>query len=185
MPVYRTAETLADLQGILQLQHANLSQTIGPHEAREQGFVTLQHTLPLLREMNADYGHSIAVEDEQVVGYALMMQRRFETQIPALAALMQQLDHSRWRGRPLTEYPYFIMGQVCVAKAFRGQGVFVGLYQHLCTRLAADFAVVVTEIAALNTRSCRAHAKIGFVEMQRYLAKDGREWVVVGKDCRE
>jgi GNAT superfamily N-acetyltransferase len=185
MPSYRTAQTLADFDGILELQQANLARNIGAAEARSQGFVTLVHTRSLLRAMNADYGHSIAVVEEQVVGYALMMQHRFEAQVPALADLMHQLRQLEWGGRPLATYSYFIMGQICVAKALRGQGVFAALYEHLCARLAKDFELVITEIAVHNPRSLRAHAKIGFVEIRRYSAEDGREWVIVGKQCRE
>ena len=40
-----------------------------------------------------------------------------------------------------------------------------------------DFAI--TEIAATNLRSLKAHRRIGFKEINTYLSPDKTEWVVV------
>ncbi|RME91770.1 MAG: GNAT family N-acetyltransferase [Bacteroidetes bacterium] len=185
MIIYRTARSAQDMEQIIELQRLNLAATVGEEEARAQGFVTLVHDVALLTDMNREYGHSVAIDAGQLVGYALMMPRSFGSRIPALTAMLDQLAILPWQGRRLSTMRYFIMGQVCVAKSHRGRGVFAGLYQHLCSRLAADFEVVVTEIASHNTRSCRAHAKLGFIEIHRYLAKEDTEWIIVGKKCRE
>ena len=172
--------TDAKLQQVLRLQKANLPQHITAEEAREQGFVTVDHTLELLRDMNTPYCHSAAWTDEELAGYALVMETRFRHRIPILFPMFELLDGVPWQGMPLREWRYFVMGQVCVAKPFRGQGVFAGLYLDLRARLSAHFDLVVTEIATRNTRSVKAHEKVGFETLQNYMDLGGEEWVIVG-----
>ena len=63
---------------------------------------------------------------------------------------------------------YYVMGQVCVAKAFRGKGVFDLLYQAHRRHLDAQYDCSITEVATRNTRSMRAHDRIGFAVIDRY-----------------
>ena len=179
------AATSADLPAILQLQQANLPQHITAHEALEQGFLTVEHDLGLLGEMNQACAHTIAKQGETLAGYALSMTRNFGDRIPVLRPLFELIDQLEWRGRSVQGIPYILMGQVCVAKDYRGQGVFAGLYQCMQERMASDYELIITEISTRNTRSQRAHQKVGFVDMHRYQAPDGENWVVVGLPCRK
>jgi hypothetical protein len=73
---------------------------------------------------------------------------------------------------------YYVMGQVCVAKSWRGTGVFDHLYAAHRKHLHGRFDACVTEISVRNTRSLKAHMRVGFEELERYRdATD--EWVVV------
>lgn len=174
----------ADLPAILHLQQENLPKSISRQEAIEQGFLTVEHDLPLLRDMNDACAHTIAKDDEKLAGYALSMTRSFDERIPILKPLFELIDQLHWQGRSVQQIPYILMGQVCVAKDFRGKGVFSGLYREMQKRMAADFELIITEISTRNTRSIRAHQKVGFVDMHQYKAPDGEEWVVVGLPCR-
>ncbi len=178
------AATESDLPKIQRLQQANLPQAISATEALEQGFLTVEHDLPLLRDMNNVCAHTIAKAEDELAGYALSMTREFGDRIPILVPLFELIDTLNWEGKAVSDVPYILMGQVCVAKSHRGQGVFTGLYRHMQTRMATNFEVIITEISARNTRSIRAHQKVGFVDMHRYQAPDGENWVVVGLACR-
>jgi hypothetical protein len=75
------------------------------------------------------------------------------------------------------------MGQVCVAREHRGKGVVDGLYRTLAERYRDRFDFTVTEVAARNTRSLRAHARAGFETLHVYPdATTGEEWHVVALD---
>ena len=88
---YTASNTEDDLLQILQLQQENLPKNISEQEAKEQGFVTLEHNLDLLAEMNTPYPHAIAKNGHKVVGYALMMLPHF-------------FDHAKERvNRPMTD----------------------------------------------------------------------------------
>jgi hypothetical protein len=177
---YGPARTDEDLHAILSLQQENLPKAISVEEAREQGFVTVEHDFALLREMNDHFPHAIARDGDVLAGYALAMLPLFGDRIPVLRSLFARLDQLEWEGVPLHALRYCVMGQVCVARPYRGQGVFAGVYEDLGRRMAPHFDLLVTEIATRNTRSLRAHEKIGLVEMERFSEAGGADWVIVG-----
>ena len=180
---YGPARTETDLRQILALQRANLPDHLTAGEQAEQGFVSVQHDLELLRRMNTPFAHSVARDGEEVVAYALVMEPRFRSEIAMLRSLFDRADRQHFRGRALADIPYFVMGQVCIAKAYRGQGVFDALYTDLCQRLSGNFDLVVTLIAGRNSRSLRAHERVGFRELERYAGDSGEEWVLVARPC--
>ena len=179
------ARTEDDLEGILALQRRNLETSLSDTDVRADGFVTVRHDLELLSEMNASAAHVVARADGVVVGYALVMLREFETRIPILAPMFEVLRDLSFRGRPLDETSYFVMGQVCVAEGHRGSGVFGALYDGLRRNYRDDFDLVVTEIATRNGRSRRAHEKVGFELLRRYVDEEGESWDVVTWDWSE
>ena len=180
MFTYGPTTTDAHLQQVMALQKANLPRNISIEEAREQGFVTVDHDMETLRDMNTPYCHSAAWTGEELAGYALVMETRFGNRIPVLVPMFELLDEIPWRGKPLKDWNYFVMGQVCVAKPFRGKGVFKGLYLDMRDRLSDHFGLVVTEISSRNPRSIRAHKKVGFETIHEYTDPEGEHWVVVG-----
>ena len=174
------AKTDADLLGILALQQQNLAIHLSPEEVADQGFVTVVHNLDILRRMNNAGAHTIAKDGDRVVGYALTMLPQFRSDIPVLVSMFDRLDLMEWKGKSLLHTAYFVMGQVCVAKECRGQGVFDRLNQGLKDFNSARFELVVTEISRRNTRSLRAHERFGFQIMQEFTDEEhGEEWVIV------
>ena len=179
MITYETAKSDQDLQAILNLQAKNLPINISPEEAKAQGFVTLQHDFDLLKKMNHPYGHIIAKDGDEVVAYALTMLRTWKDEIPLLVPMFENIDKINYGGVLLQDAKYFTMGQVCVAKSQRGKGVFKGLYEKMKTEMEGEFDYLITEIAARNLRSLRAHAKVGFEEIKRHTPEGDEEWVIV------
>jgi L-amino acid N-acyltransferase YncA len=72
-----------------------------------------------------------------------------------------------------------VVGQVCVAKAFRGTGLLQQCYAFYRNRYATKYDFAITEVAASNTRSLTAHQKCGFQEIARYPGANGQEWCVI------
>mgnify|MGYP006266272957 CR=1 FL=1 len=182
---YRAAATDADLQAIMRLQKINLPAKITAEELKAQGFVTVDHDRETLRDMNTPYGHSTAWDGGTLAGYALVMETRFRGRIPILFPMFELLDGIICAGKPLQEWSYFVMGQVCVAKAYRGTGVFAGLYRDMKKRLSVHFDFVVTEVSTRNPRSIRAHEKVGFQTIHKYTDPWGEHWVVVALGLRQ
>ena len=178
MLTYGVSISERDLQGILELQQANLAAAVSIEEAIKEGFVTVEHDLDLLTKMNSPFPHIIAKSDDDVIGYVLVMLRDLADEIPVLIPMFQQINNTSYKGQLLNRYKYFVMGQVCIDKAFRGQGVFSGLYKEMIKRMKADFDFIITEISTRNTRSIRAHEKMGFEVVKTYEA-DGEDWVIV------
>jgi hypothetical protein len=174
------AQNKEELLGILALQQANLPSNISKEEAISQGFVTVIHDLPLLQRMNDAAAHTIAKEGNEVIGYCLSMLPSFREEIPVLVPMFDMIDTLNWRAQPLSQTPYFVMGQTCVAKSHRGKGVFNALYLGLKDFFKADFDVVITEISKRNLRSWRAHQRVGFELIHEYEDPSGEIWLVVG-----
>jgi GNAT superfamily N-acetyltransferase len=179
MITYTFAQSDLELNQIMALQAMNMRGNISAEEAQDQGFLSVSHDIELLRAMNDLLPHTIAKSGDTLAGYALSMPNSFAESIPMLVPMFEKINLQTWQGQPLSEVNYLVMGQICVAKEFRGQQIFAGLYNSMYERIkAAGFACIVTEIASNNTRSLRAHANSGFQELERY-DSDGMEWVLV------
>jgi ribosomal protein S18 acetylase RimI-like enzyme len=146
--------------------------------------VTVAHTREVLEAMHTIAPSVIAREDGALAGYALAMPVETRALVPILGPMFVELDKIVWRGRPLAETPYYVMGQICVARDFRGRGVVDAMYREHRARYRDRFAAIVTEIATRNTRSLRVHERVGFETIHRY--KDFEdEWAVVAWDWSE
>lgn len=173
-----------ELEQILQLQAVNLRDHVSAEQAVSQGFLTVAHTLDVLERMHALAPSVIAKDGEKLVGYALVMPVEARAFVPILEPMFQLLETLSWHGRPLHEFRYYVMGQVCVAEAWRGQGVFDALYREHRASYGARFDCTVTEVATRNTRSMRAHLRAGFEPIKTYRdATD--EWAVVVLGLRD
>ncbi|CAM1359746.1 GNAT family N-acetyltransferase [Tenacibaculum xiamenense] len=173
---YKVTENTQELSEILTLQAGNLPNQLSEETKKEQGFVTVHHDMDILKTMHDVHPHIIAVSNGAVAGYALSMSRKFRNDIPVLEPMFSKIDASE-----IGKSNYLIMGQVCVAKDFRGQGVFRGLYTHMKKVFSGTFDCIITEINAKNIRSINAHNGIGFTELIRY-DFEGETWVVVFMD---
>ncbi|TNE48622.1 MAG: GNAT family N-acetyltransferase [Bacteroidetes bacterium] len=182
---FTTVQSLADVEKILQLQAANLPGQLDPDTLRSQGFVTVRHEPDVLRRMNEVYPSVIALDGDVLAGYCLVMLRDFARDVPVLIPFFERLEQLNWNGIPLSEQRWFAMGQVCVAAPYRGQGVFDGLYGKLEEVCRDNFDFVVTEVAARNTRSLRAHERVGFETILVYPdVGAGETWHVIARKFR-
>lgn len=171
MITYKTTSNQEELKQILELQQKNLPKNLSEQEKKEQGFVTVEHDLEILKKMHDVEPHIIAVSNNKVIGYALSMDRQFKNVVPVLVPMFDVIEQS-----PVKDENYILMGQVCIDKDFRGKGLFRGLYQKMKDEV--NFDAIITEVDALNTRSSNAHKAIGFEEICKYEA-GGQLWELI------
>jgi hypothetical protein len=169
-----------ELRGILALQRANLKSSLSPAEIAEQGFVTLVHTLDVLRRMHELAPSVVAKSGDTVVGYALTMLVEARPLVPQLEPMFDEIERATWHGAPLARRRFYVMGQICVARAFRATGLFAALYAEHDARYGDRFDCLVTEISTSNVRSARAHARVGFEPVACY-RHAGDDWSVVAR----
>ena len=184
---FTTVSTSDEVAEILALQAANLRSALTPEAMAAQGFVTVRHDPHVLQRMNDAAPAIIAKSGGRVVGYALVMPRSFAAEVPVLGPMFEMLDSLSWKGQPLGGNPrWFVMGQICIAEGFRALGVFDGLYATMAERYGARFDFTVTEVSALNPRSMKAHARVGFQTLHVYPdPATGEAWHVVALDLRK
>lgn len=176
--IVRPVESELELEEILALQQLNLRGRVSAEEEREQGFVTVAHTSELLRKMHTFAPSIIAREGPALAGYALVMTQDARPLIPILEPMFAQLEDLTYRGHPIRDLRFYVMGQVCVAREARGRGVFDALYEGHRKFCADRFDLVVTEVATRNTRSMRAHERVGFEVIHTY--RDATDdWAVI------
>src|SRR5262249_13390187 len=121
VPTVRPVASEAELQQILALQQRNLPRSLDAAEVASQGFVTVEHSIDMLRRMHAISPSIIAKDGDVLAGYALVMPPECRRFIPILAPMFERLDH-------LGARDYYIMGQICIDKPWRGRGLFDQLY---------------------------------------------------------
>lgn len=178
MLISKTVTTQNELQQILTLQKKYLSGTNSSEEEKEHGFVTVHHTLQKLEQMHALAPSIIVKEGDVVIAYALVMLTETVNLIPELQPMFQLFNQLTYKNKPINKYRYYIMGQICIIKAFRGHGIFEMLYKKHKELMQPNYNFVVTEIATRNTRSIRAHEKVGFKLLHSF--KDEKEeWNVI------
>ena len=173
----------SDLDGILELQRENHRARVTTEEGARNGFVTVEHTRAILEQMHRQGPSLVARRGERVVGYALTMTLGCRPLLAVLEPMFARLEQLEYRGRALNAWEFYVMGQVCVAAAERGKGVFDELYQGHRDHFSDRYQLLVTEISARNGRSLRAHARVGFGEVARY-RDETDDWVIVALDLR-
>ncbi len=179
MITYTTAETEADLLQILALQKRNLAVSLNKAETESQGFVTVEHTYSLLQNLHKQEKQVVAKENNQVIGYLLAMTPVSKSTIPVLVPMFDEFDSIDFAGKKVSTFRYLVVGQVCIDKAYRGMGVLDNMYAAYRRFFVPKYDFAITEIAANNTRSLRAHQRVGFAELHRYTGTDNIPWVVV------
>jgi GNAT superfamily N-acetyltransferase len=178
-----TAENEKDLQGILDLQRRNLKKNISPEEATSQGFLIAEFSPEYLRQLHEIYPPVIARLNDTVVGYAIIATTENRQGHPLVEDLFNQIDALSFDGIALKEIPYAVVGQLCVDKSVRGQGLVQKLYGHFRSILESNYQFGITDVACANTRSLKAHLNTGF-QVIHTIGYGGLEWDVVLWDWR-
>ena len=99
---------------------------------KEQGCVTIQHDLETLQALSQSNGHTIVARtDDRIAGYALAtIPQHHRDLVPFLRPIFKEIEAVTLDGQLLRDLNYCVMGQICIAKDFRGRGVFQGLYHE-------------------------------------------------------
>ncbi|MDB4292008.1 GNAT family N-acetyltransferase [Maribacter sp.] len=172
---FTRASTAKELHQILALQQQNMAAGLSQEEALQEGFITVGHTFEILKKMNDACSHIITKDGDNVVGYALVMLRSFRDEIAVLRPMFDTADAL------LPNVNYVTMGQVCIAKSHRKQGIFKGMYTYYRQQLQAEFDSLFTEVATTNRRSLQAHKAVGFEVLQTQIT-DGVSWELINWD---
>ena len=178
---FKLVESKIELEQILELQNDNHYDNLSLLSQKENGFVTVQHSFDLLSKMNEKAKQVIAVENGKVIGYALVMLKEFKNLVPVLIPMFNTFEKTTYKGSKLSDYNYYVMGQVCISEKYRGKEVFKNLYLKHKRIYSSEFDLRLTEVSSSNPRSIKAHQKIGFQIISTF--KDATdEWNILSWD---
>lgn len=173
-----TVTTEDELIQIHHLNQQNLKQNLSNDERQKEGFVTWLYSMELLKQMHALAPSVIVKDADKVVGYALVTPIESAVFHTDLQMMIDNLQSLVFNNKPMYSYTYYCMGQICINKAYRGQGIFYRLYNKHKEVYSSKFDLLVTEISTSNLRSLKAHENVGFVTINTYRDKTD-EWNVV------
>lgn len=174
----KLTETGSELQGILDLQKENHLTEISEEEKAEQGFVTVRHNMNQLQLMHAIEPHVISKDGDKVIGYILAMTKDSRELVPVLVPMFNQFDQLSFGEKLLSTYNYMVIGQICVSKSYRGQGIFDKMYELYRSTFSDRYDFAITEIALTNFRSLKAHQRVGFRTIHEFEDMT-QKWAIV------
>ena len=164
MEITRVSST-RELGDIAAIQQANLRRNISELEAAEQGFLTAEYSLDLLHQMHR-------------LEPAIIATKAIRHAHPLMAELFDAIDKLKYQDIALNSANYVVVGQLCVRKEFRGQGLVPKLYNHFRDSLSEQYTYCLTDVATTNLRSLKAHAQAGF-QVINHTEYAGVGWEVV------
>ncbi|GAC1528899.1 MAG: hypothetical protein NVS3B15_06970 [Sediminibacterium sp.] len=162
MVTIKLVSDTTELEGIKKLQRENLKKNLSQDEAGAQGFVTAEYSIDFLWQMHQAHPSVIVKDGEIVIGYALAALKSIREYHDLLADLFNTIDKTGYNGIFLKDADYVVVGQLCVAKNYRGLGLVQKMYQYFKDRLSGEFEYCITDVAQDNPRSLKAHLKTGF-----------------------
>ena len=179
-----TVTSVDELEQIHQLNRQSLRQNLSPEEKEKEGFVTWLYSLELLRQMHELAPSIIAKDDDRVIGYALVTPVEAGPFHRDLQVMIKNLQTLEYKNKPLSNYTWYVMGQVCISKDYRGKNIFAMLFDEHRNIYHTKYDLLITEISTSNLRSQRAHEKVGFKTIHTY-HDELDEWNVVVWDWNE
>ncbi len=177
-PYLITEASESMLPEIVALSAQNLRTIVSEQERADQGFITWQYDLPLLKAMHQIAPSIVALYEGKVVGYALVATHAMASVHTQMAHMLEHWATLTYRDKPLNQYRYYMMGQICVAKEHRGQALTDRMYQFHRERYGSEYQLLLTEISTSNHRSQKAHERAGFKTIHTYPDHDDM-WNVV------
>lgn len=182
--IVKRVTELKELQGIRQLQEDNLKKNLASGEAEKEGFVSAEYTLEFLQRMHNACPSIIAKDGDAIAGYALIAVQSIKQHHALLEDLFNVIDATMYKGATLKNTNYVVVGQLCIAKNYRGIGLVKKLYDFYKKELCNQFNYAITDVAQDNPRSLKAHQKAGF-EVIETLSYGGIDWFVILWDWRK
>ncbi|MCU0334398.1 MAG: hypothetical protein MUF62_05015, partial [Chitinophagaceae bacterium] len=88
------------------------------------------------------------------------------------------IEESEYQQQKITRAQYVMVGQLCVAKGWRGHGLVAAMYQYFRQQYAQQFLYCCTDVSVQNERSLKAHHRCGFQDINT-LQYGGEAWRIV------
>lgn len=156
------ANNVREIEEIKILQTRNLKENISLKSRSIDGFLTASYSINFLIKMNQLTPAIIAKQDDVVVGYVLATDKSQLSYHPLLNDLSCQINKISFKKKTIGDFNYLVVGQLCVAKEFRGKGVAQRLYFHFKKVYKNRYPFAVTDVDQKNNASLRMHSKVGF-----------------------
>lgn len=180
--IFRKAEAI-DAPVILDLLTKNLLRNLSEEEKKD-GFFHFEPTNEEMVNIINDTGIYLSLKGEKLKGYFMTMSRELAQTIPFEAEMIMNAEAMMHEGKPISEYNYVVLAQICIAKEFRGGMTFNQLHVAAQSALKEKgFEICFGEIEDTNKKSLKVH---GFMtDIGTYVALSGLTWHIMVSDFRK
>lgn len=163
-----TRATRAHIAGFLELQAENLLANLSESE-QANGFVTTPFTTEQLEQLIDEEDLFVALDGELVMAYIVCASWAYLNQYPIFTYMVSLFPDITWDNHHITTDNSYQYGPVCIAKAYRGQGIFTEFF-HFCRKAMAEkYPYSLTFVNSRNIRSREAHKrKLGLDHIQDF-----------------
>lgn len=152
----RLAE-MKDFEGVKSLLKANHVDSLTEEEKKE-GFVTTNLTDEQLEELIVkEKGVTIAVDDGNVVAFALAAPWEYWSVWPLFQHMINIMREYEFEDKALDDKYTYQYGPICIEKSYRGTGLFKKVFDYSLKTMEDRFPVMVTFVNKKNPRSHGAH----------------------------
>ncbi|DAB36221.1 MULTISPECIES: GNAT family N-acetyltransferase [unclassified Sulfurospirillum] len=150
-----------DIEGIFTLHSKYQIDTI-LEEDKKDGFVTTAFNKEQLGEIiEHEQGIFVAIEEGEVIAYVMSASWQYWSAWPIFAHMIENLPNLSYLGQTLSIHNSYQYGPVCVDKRVRGSGVLEKLFDFALESMQKRYAILVTFINKINSRSYAAHTRMG------------------------
>lgn len=154
--IYRNA-TWEDIPAVYALQQKYHISTI-KEEEKKDGFVTTLFNEEQLTELiEKEGGLAIAVEGNELAGYAMAASWEYWSQWPLFQHMIKDLGNTTYQGEYLTTENSYQYGPICIDGKYRSTGVLPGLFDFSRQQMKSRYPFLITFINQINGRSMNAH----------------------------
>lgn len=166
--------TQHNFKDMLTLQNSNLVTSLNQTE-RADGFLTACFTEQQFQAMNEDLCVVVCENAGKIIGYACASSISYNRNVPLVAAMLKQFPDIIYNEKPLSAYPAFIYGPVCIDKDYRGKGILAQLFDQMIRIVQQEqnqLELLTVPISSENQRSLNAHQKLGMTIVSQFPYND-------------
>jgi hypothetical protein len=172
--VFRKAEP-QDYSQIVMMQNENLNTMLTSEEKASGGFLSVPLKVEDFRVMNQEIAVVVASWGKEVIAYHCASSCQYYQFVPLCAYMMERFAHVLYDGKPLVHYTCFVVGPMCIAKNYRGKGIYLKLWQELTKHIPAGLEMGVGPASEANPRALHVHTqKAGMLVVDRFSFNDQR-----------
>ncbi len=151
--------SIDDIEDTIKLHQQNQVDLMD-EEDRADGFITTAFTRDELKDLiEKEQGLFIAKDGDKVVGYVMSASWQYWSTWSMFAYMIEHLGENEYLGEKLSVDNSYQYGPVCVDKNYRGSGLFEKLFEFALSHMSKRYAILVTFINKINTRSYEAHTR--------------------------
>ena len=169
-------QDLARVKALLAKYHRD---TIAARDLPD-GFVTTKLSDAQFEDLIVrERGLTIAKDGDRLAAFAFAAGWDYWLSVPIMKRMTEVLGEMPFGGKVLDMTNSYQYGPVCVDGAYRGSGVFEGIFGASLARFKDRYPFMVTFINQINPRSYAAHTrKAGMTEIGKFDFNGNHYWMM-------